>query len=111
MESFDSIDHHHNMVRRLELLPPSIRGNQVKKAVAFLNLQFVLDASDMTLVTTDVVGETARMLEKEKAVLLALSGELYVVFSVVKMMDAVVGNEANDFTPEKKPWINKVCRL
>lgn len=40
---FDELDHHHNMVRRLQLLPPSLRGNQLKKNVAFLNLQQILN--------------------------------------------------------------------
>ena len=41
-KDFAHLDHHHNMVRRLQLLPFSARGNQIKKNVAYLYLQHIL---------------------------------------------------------------------
>lgn len=43
-KDFAVLDHHHNMVRRLQLLPLSARGNQIKKNVAYLYLQHMLKA-------------------------------------------------------------------
>jgi hypothetical protein len=39
------MDHHHNAVHRLDLLPPTFRGNQIKKSVAFMHLQQFVDPS------------------------------------------------------------------
>ena len=41
-KDFALLDHHHNMVRRLQLLPFSARGNQIKKNVSYLYLQHIL---------------------------------------------------------------------
>ena len=41
-KEFAILDHHHNMVRRLQLLPHSARGQQIKKNVAYLYLQHIL---------------------------------------------------------------------
>ena len=37
------MDHHHNMVQRVQLLPPTFRGYAIKKNVAFLQLQLLMD--------------------------------------------------------------------
>ena len=42
-DNVEALDHHHNMVARLNKLPPSLRGNQVKKNVAFLHLQQIFN--------------------------------------------------------------------
>ncbi len=46
MDHFATYDHHHNMVRRLNFLPPSLRGGQVKKGVAYLSFQYIIDPSN-----------------------------------------------------------------
>ena len=48
---FDNLDHHHNMVRRLQLLPLTARGSQIKKNVAFLYLQYMLEPPRLSLYT------------------------------------------------------------
>ncbi len=45
-DHFDTYDHHHNMVARMDLIPPSLRGNQVRKGVAFLNFQYIIDPGE-----------------------------------------------------------------
>ncbi len=40
---FDGLDHHHNMVRRLAFIPSSHRCVQVKRSVAFINLQQLIN--------------------------------------------------------------------
>lgn len=42
-EAFQCIDHHHNMLKRLQLIPPTFRGNQVRKNMAFIHLQQIIN--------------------------------------------------------------------
>lgn len=49
LSHFNEIDHHHNMIRRIQFLPFSPRGDQVKKNLAFLYLQQVLDCGNAAL--------------------------------------------------------------
>ena len=44
LDQFKGIDHHHNTLRRLKWLPPSHRGTQIRRSVAFAALQFILDS-------------------------------------------------------------------
>ena len=39
-------DHHLNMIHRLQLIPPSFRGNQLRKYLAFMYLQTLGNAAD-----------------------------------------------------------------
>ncbi len=132
MEQFKINDHHHNMMSRLQLLPPSLRGNQVRKAVAFLNVQYILDpgencvvpsflgsvpssfpvvpADTHSLVIENAILELDKVLEVDANVvkLKALYDHHYVMFNLVPMIDAVIGNEPDDFSKDKLPKIKKV---
>ena len=39
-------NHHLNMIHRLQLIPPSFRGNQLRKYLAFMYLQTLGNAAD-----------------------------------------------------------------
>ena len=46
----DSSDHHLNMISRLCLIPPTLRGNQLRKYLAFLYLQTLTEVVHCALI-------------------------------------------------------------
>ena len=131
---FEDHDHHHNMTHRLDLLPPSLRGNMVKKGVAFLNLQYLIDpgkrgtaqmvhnslekdtpiavSDDHVLVTEKFVDELNSILNLEQNLLKlrVLYGHMYVMYNLIKIVDAIVGKESDDFALSRLDKIKAVRR-
>ncbi len=126
---FQEIDHHHNMVARLQLIPPSYRGNQVKKNVAYLHLQqllnngmagndsinfprvrnFYLLFSDKILLATRAdIGDAFSVLTKNNVLLGRLFDEHYTMFNVVRLLDMLAGAEPEDYTRRKCEHLNCV---
>ncbi|XP_059094587.1 uncharacterized protein LOC131889490 [Tigriopus californicus] len=97
---FDELDHHHNMVRRLQFLPPSLRGNQLKKNVAFLNLQQILNLEEMVIVAKANVSDLSDILQNPNnwPRLARLESEHYAMMTCIRLMDVIVGSESSDFT-------------
>merc|ERR1719471_2067049 len=108
-KDFAILDHHHNMVRRLQLLPHSARGQQIKKNVAYLYLQHIL--------MTGLTGEEVRLSLYPRAGICDVmnlledsniranfktygKNEYYVMMSMVRLIDMIVGSEREDFKPE-----------
>merc|ERR1719429_48289 len=108
-KDFAILDHHHNMVRRLQLLPHSARGQQIKKNVAYLYLQHIL--------MTGLKGEEVRLSLYPRAGICDVmnlledsniranfktygKSEYYVMMSMVRLIDMIVGSEREDFKPE-----------
>lgn len=106
----ETADHPLNMVHKLELIPASFRGNQLKKQLAFLYLQTRLHlrsiiepeyASILDVVNTPqlrhCVRETYLRLITHKSNL-----DYGAVHTIVKLLDIIVGFEPElDFTKEK----------
>lgn len=102
--NFETLDHHHNIVWRLKLFPNSVRGNQIRKNVAFLNLQQLLnvngeDDGEAELLPNASVIELKQFLFDQNAGnrLKPVGNEHYLMMSVVRLIDFVVGNENEDF--------------
>ena len=119
---FENLDHHHNMVRRLQLLPLTARGNQIKKNVAFLYLQYMLETPKLSLryvmlnesenanfhISSDIT-DVMEMLKTEyeekdgikisvRANFKALAkSEHYAALNMIRLIDMIVGNEPEDY--------------
>ena len=87
-------DHHDNMFRRLQLLPQTRRGNIIRKMSAYHNLQVIL-ALRLVVVPFADVNEAAELIKNNKAKFYVYENndEHYVVLSIVRMLDVMVGNE------------------
>ena len=87
-------DHHDNMFRRLQLLPQTRRGNIIRKMSAYFNLQVILNVPLIVMPFADVK-EAANLIKQNKAKFNVYENndEHYVVLSIVRMLDVMVGNE------------------
>merc|ERR1719414_201733 len=108
-KEFAILDHHHNMVRRLQLLPFSARGNQIKKNVAYLYLQHILmtglkgEEVRLSLYPRAGICDVMNLLE-DKNILANFKTygrmEYYVMMSMIRLIDMITGSEREDFKPE-----------
>ena len=106
----EKADHPLNMLHKLELIPVSFRGNQLKKQLAFLYLQTRLQiihlvdpemATILDVVSTPQLRNCAR--ETYLKVVTHKSSVDYVaLLPILKLLDIIVGFEPElDFTEEK----------
>ena len=103
-------DHHDNMFRRLQLLPQTRRGNIIRKMSAYHNLQVIL-ALRLVVVPFADVNEAAELIKNNKAKFHVYENndEHYVVLSIVRMLDVMVGNEPFlDFKSSKNDAIKVI---
>jgi len=108
-------DHHLNMVARIGLLPPSLRGNQLKKYLSFVYLQTI---AEMTYVTpthvdvfdvTDIPDLCSKLSIPLKLIVQTQNYE--VIMTVVELYDNIVGHEPEtDFTKDKVEAIQLIQR-
>lgn len=120
-EQFGNMDHHHNKIVRLQLIPPTVRGNQVKKNVAFIHFQQIIDTgsrnnncfmSCVRLYTCDLlwrvleaislmakadIGDVTDILAKDLYRLKALYDENYVMMNIVRLIDIITGERSRFF--------------
>ena len=109
---FTSLDHHHNMLRRLNFIPPSLRGNQLRKYVAYLQLQEMLDCQSLDAVSKPNANHVMDVLSNNLPVFRALSvHDHYCVFTFIRMIDIIVGNEKGDFERQKFDSLKKVMEV
>ena len=99
-------DHHLNMVARLGLLPPSLRGNQLKKYLSFVYLQTIAEMTYVLPTHVDVfdITDIPELCSKLSIPLkLIVAKQNYeVIMTVVELYDNVVGHEPEtDFTKDK----------
>ena len=82
------------MFRRLQLLPQTRRGNIIRKMSAYFNLQVILNVPLIVMPFADVK-EAANLIKQNKAKFNVYENndEHYVVLSIVRMLDVMVGNE------------------
>jgi len=106
-------DHHLNMLHRIHLIPPSYRGNQVKKYMAFMYLQTLAEIHFSLPTHVDVVDlvDTPDLCDKlsDGLKMIVLSKNYELTMTVVELYDIIIGHEPElDFTPEKVELINRV---
>ena len=88
-----TIDHHHNMVNRIRLLPPTFRGNQIKKILAYMCLQQIIDPSNIDLTPTANINDAATTLSRNRHKFEALFDEHYIMISIIRLLDQIAGCE------------------
>ena len=108
-------DHHLNMIARLGLIPPSLRGNQLKKYLSFVYLQTIAEMTYVLPTHVDVfdVTDIPELCSKLSASLkLIVSYKNYdVITTVVELYDNIVGHEPEtDFTKDKVEAIELIRR-
>ena len=108
-----TIDHHHNMVNRIRLLPPTFRGNQVKKILAFMCLQQIIDPSNIDLTPTANINDAANILSRNRHKFEALFDEHYIMINVIRLLDQIAGCEPLiDYVgKENRDGLEKVERI
>ena len=96
---FEIIDHHHNIVRRLDLLPPTFRGQIIRKMLAHYHYQEFLGkgitmADDKTSIIPHVGAKEAwELLRCNMNIFKLYNEEYYAMMSMIRLLDAIVGNE------------------
>jgi len=114
----ENSDHHLNMLHRIHLLPPSFRGNQVKKYLAYMYLQTLAEINFSLPTHVDVVELTDhpslcdKLSDGLKMIVLSKNFEL--ITTIVELYDIIVGHEPEyDFSPDKVPHVErlKLCVL
>ena len=78
-----------------QLLPQTRRGNIIRKMLAFFNLQVILGLDPPTTIALADVHDAAELIQKNKAKLALYedANEYYVLLSIIRMLDVMVGNE------------------
>ena len=109
----NSSDHHLNMVHRLSLIPPSFRGNQFKKYLAFMNLQTIAETVFVTPTHVDVfdIIDIPQLCDdlSPRLKLLVKAKNYEVLMTVVELYDIIVGHEPSlDFTDDKIVAIERI---
>jgi len=108
-------DHHLNMIYRLSLIPPSFRGNQLKKYLAFMCLQTVAETVFVSPTHVDVfdIIEIPDLCEQlSPAIRILVKAKNYeVLTSVVEFYDIIIGHEPSiDFTDDKIEAIQLIAK-
>jgi hypothetical protein len=108
-------DHHLNMLARLGLIPPSLRGNQLKKYLSFMYLQTIAETVYVTPTHVDVfdVTDIPALCDKlSLALKLVVKYQNYeVIMTVVELYDNIVGHEPEtDFAKDKVEAIQLIQR-
>ena len=106
-------DHHLNMLHRIHLVPPSFRGNQVRKYLAFMYLQTLAEISFSLPTHVDVVDlvDSPDLCDKlsDGLKMIVLSKNYELIMTLVELYDIIVGHEPEiDFTLDKVEHIKRV---
>ena len=87
-----------------QLLPQTRRGNIIRKMLAYFNLQVILGLDQPKMIAFADVQDAASLVKNNKAKLALYedANEYYVLLSIIRMLDVMVGNEPFlDFKPKK----------
>jgi len=106
-------DHHLNIIHKLELIPPSYRGNQLKRFLAFYYLQTTLMIGKVACPLNPDIRDVATPHVLDATGLKVLwykeAPNFPKLLLVVKLCDILVGYETGEaFPPEKVSAIKKV---
>jgi len=108
-----SSDHHLNMLHRIHLVPPSYRGNQVRKYMAFMYLQTLAEIPFSLPTHVDVLDlvDSPDLCDKlsDGLKMIVLSKNYELTMTVIELYDIIVGHEPElDFTRDKVEHIKRV---
>merc|ERR1719508_529489 len=106
-------DHHLNMLHRLSLVPPSYRGNQLRKYLAFMYLQTIAETVYVSPTHVDVfdIIEIPELCDElSPGLRLIVKAKNYdVIMTLVELYDIIIGHEpATDFTADKIEAIQRI---
>jgi len=106
-------DHHLNMLHRIHLVPPSYRGNMVRKYMAFMYLQTLAEIPFSLPTHVEVVDlvDSPELCDKlsDGLKMIVLSKNYELTMTVIELYDIIVGHEPEiDFTLDKVEHINRV---
>lgn len=113
LKDLHQMEHGLNIIHKLEMLPASYRGNQVKRFLAFLYMSTCLDCAIPQRVVFPSIVDVADSSLLSSTYLRILMHKNYSRFSeilvIVKLCDMIVGNDLiTDFSKDKVPSIIKV---
>ena len=108
-------DHHLNMLHRINLIPRTHRGNQLRKYLAFMYLQSLAEVDNISLPThvqvaelTDSLGLCDKLSDGIK--MIVMSGNHGMSMTLLEFYDIIVGQEAEDFTEENVGHIKRLSK-
>merc|ERR1712059_136724 len=106
-------DHHLNMLARINLIPPSFRGNQLKKYLSFMYLQTIAEMVYVTPTHVDVfdVTDIPELCDELSPglKLIVKAKNFEVMMTVVELYDIIIGHEpATDFSKDKVESIQRI---
>ena len=104
-------DHHHNVVRILDFLPLTHRGNEIRKMVAYYHLQrFFEHRSDhLELLPLVNVQDAWKLIHKHQEVFKLYIEHPYALINLIRLLDAIVGNEPIlDFNSKNYEYVEKL---
>eukprot|EP00088_Acartia_fossae_P061105 TRINITY_DN73359_c0_g1_i1.p1 TRINITY_DN73359_c0_g1~~TRINITY_DN73359_c0_g1_i1.p1 ORF type:complete len:180 (-),score=11.86 TRINITY_DN73359_c0_g1_i1:120-620(-) len=109
-------DHRHNIIYKLELIPPSYRGNQLRKFLAFHFLQTCLllnEISNPVYPTVRDIADDKYMKATYLKILMHKDDPNYsMLLVIIKLIDFVVGNEVYEsFSADNLISINVLMQL
>ena len=114
-ESQGISDHHLNMISRINLIPPSHRGNQLKKYLAFMYLQTLAEVEQPVLpecVGVSDLTDSVQLCDKlsDPIRILVMSGNYPMTMTLLELYDIIVGHEKVDFADDtNRAEIMKLC--
>ena len=89
-------EHHHNLVRRVWLLPMTHRGRIIRKMLANHYLHFFVSKSDKSetlIIPFADVADAWKFIDKNQSVLDGFESDFYLMYNLIRLIDVIVGNE------------------
>ena len=92
---FRKREHHHNLIRRVWLLPQTHRGRIVRKMLAYNYLTYFVNKDDDSQIIpfVDVKDLWTEFISKNQKVLEGFADDYYMMMNLIRLIDVVVGNE------------------
>jgi hypothetical protein len=106
------VEHYKNMYHKIDLMPQSYRGNQVRKFLAYLYLHTLVQINKLNMLKYPDIREVVDIHDLMKTTCIKLLIKMKhfpYVLAIVKMWDIIVGNETEEsFSADKIPAIKLV---
>ena len=93
---FKMKEHHHNLVRRVWLLPMTHRGRIIRKMLAYHYLHYFVtksEGADTFIIPFADVADLWTFMNKHQSVLKGFESDFYSMYNLIRLMDVIVGNE------------------
>ena len=90
-----TVDHHHNLVERLRILPPSFRGNQIRRVVACSWVSSIVKGfGEHEICMEHNINHVAKLFQDNQfKIRRNLLDDVYAMLSLLRLVDAVFGSE------------------